>query len=1133
MMKQYGKRTVLFLLAAVMLCASLFGLIPRIASADGEDEIAQRTVRVRVSDTLTVLVSGVFSENAEASFASEDPTETLENVLFCHRLAVTDARGEVQSEVRVQMVGEAVLRLTDAVLLVGETDRETPFSVSKTSDGSAKLTFRLDCPARVTFVGKAEAEAAAEPAAEPVAEPVESTAVPTEEPTAAPTAAPTSAPDMDGEGINAITVQSVHTYEFYLPSDSDPSGWTRYDTQYVAAGRAVTEPAAPTADGRLVFRGWYLSEDENAGRFSFPAPAETAASVEGDPVTALYGRFDAQCTVTFYAPIDAENLEAGSKIVDSKTIAGTLSTVGVSYAQPTGFLLAGWERSETAANDKTLHGGAPEIAAEAETDIVLDGALSLYAVLLAGYTVDFDTNGGTIIASQQVESNTCAVRPEDPIKDGYAFLGWYTDAAMTQAFDFNTVLTLEAMETLDAGGDGHFTLFARWTVADAVYTVVYWKENVNGTFSQLYKQTRSAVTGSTVDRAAILNSNYQNRAWSDSGDTEQAYYEADASKSEASVTVRGSGTTVANVYFVRKTYTLRFRTTQSGRRIVVNGVITAISGNSYYSFTAKLGESIADRWPSVDPISTGGIFGAFSEYFTGWDCKTTGFEFYNCPQTLHSVLLGSGTNGTLSFDAAYSRTSRSYTLKSYYMDINGQYPAQPIEEEIRASGWDNFWNNGVDLTASGTYGFTVAEQTSSYNNYAIYYARNTHAITLYDGSQQLYRNDAVYYEQPLSGLDIPYTVFGPAHPANVDAAYYGDYTFEGWYTTPEFYGDPFDFTDPVNAAMPNYNITLYAKWSVKKHTVTLFADEQTQLAQFTATYRNALMHLWPFVDANGEEIVETLRVVRDGRVYRYEFYNWLDADLKVFAEGHENEAPIAQYVFSGWFDEQNRPLTLSQTVDSDKRYFARWTSEEQLCTLTYKRSDGADTETYSVGATAVIQNGGTANFLYWSAQPDGSGARYDAGERVTLNGDLELYPVVAEARTQVALCYAGLGSGTPAWHFGEGGSVDTNSPVVLWDAAHPETQKANAKLIGWAKTPDAKEPDYALGEHVRIDETDAQQDANGVYVTTLYAVYRTNVLAPTGVKTDDAPYFAIVAIGMAACLAIVAARVLRRKEDAE
>ena len=43
-------------------------------------------------------------------------------------------------------------------------------------------------------------------------------------------------------------------------------------------------------------------------------------------------------------------------------------------------------------------------------------------------TVTFDSNGGGEVESQTIQQGQPAQRPADPIKDGYAFIGWYDKA---------------------------------------------------------------------------------------------------------------------------------------------------------------------------------------------------------------------------------------------------------------------------------------------------------------------------------------------------------------------------------------------------------------------------------------------------------------------------------------------------------------------------------------------------------------------------------------------------------------------------------------------------------------------------------------------------------------------------------
>lgn len=53
------------------------------------------------------------------------------------------------------------------------------------------------------------------------------------------------------------------------------------------------------------------------------------------------------------------------------------------------------------------------------------------------YTVKFVTNGGTEISSATVLNGKTVTKPADPTKEGFLFIGWYKDAALTVPFTFS------------------------------------------------------------------------------------------------------------------------------------------------------------------------------------------------------------------------------------------------------------------------------------------------------------------------------------------------------------------------------------------------------------------------------------------------------------------------------------------------------------------------------------------------------------------------------------------------------------------------------------------------------------------------------------------------------------------------
>lgn len=54
----------------------------------------------------------------------------------------------------------------------------------------------------------------------------------------------------------------------------------------------------------------------------------------------------------------------------------------------------------------------------------------------AYYTVSYNTDGGSAVASSTVMNGKTLKTPADPTKDGYVFLGWYTDASLKTPFAF-------------------------------------------------------------------------------------------------------------------------------------------------------------------------------------------------------------------------------------------------------------------------------------------------------------------------------------------------------------------------------------------------------------------------------------------------------------------------------------------------------------------------------------------------------------------------------------------------------------------------------------------------------------------------------------------------------------------------
>jgi len=101
------------------------------------------------------------------------------------------------------------------------------------------------------------------------------------------------------------------------------------------------------------------------------------------------------------------------------------------------------------------------------------------------YTVKFDANGGSAVSSQSVAKNNTVTKPADPTYSGYSFTGWYTDAKLTEEYDFSAKVT------------GAFTLYAGWEKiaasepGDAITHSAYLSGYPDGTFRPDNSLTRA------------------------------------------------------------------------------------------------------------------------------------------------------------------------------------------------------------------------------------------------------------------------------------------------------------------------------------------------------------------------------------------------------------------------------------------------------------------------------------------------------------------------------------------------------------------------------------------------------------------------------------------------------------------
>ena len=280
----------------------------------------------------------------------------------------------------------------------------------------------------------------------------------------------------------ALTGNAALSVSFKLIGGGTPTYTVTFDAnghgtapapQTVLSGNTATKPADPTASG-WVFGGWYKDS----------ACTETQKYDFNTPVTAnltLYAKWTEDTNPpTPPVPVThtvSFNMNGHGTQVPYQTVVD-----GAKATKPTDPTASGW----------TFGGWYTDTALTAAYDFntAVTADLTLYAKWTQNGTqppvgndhnVSFNMNGhGTQVPYQTIADGAKATKPTDPTASGWTFGGWYTDTALTTAYDFNTAVTAD------------LTLYAKWTQngtqppAPTYYTVSF---NMSGHGTQITEQT--------------------------------------------------------------------------------------------------------------------------------------------------------------------------------------------------------------------------------------------------------------------------------------------------------------------------------------------------------------------------------------------------------------------------------------------------------------------------------------------------------------------------------------------------------------------------------------------------------------------------------------------------------------------
>ena len=108
-------------------------------------------------------------------------------------------------------------------------------------------------------------------------------------------------------------------------------------------------------------------------------------------------------------------------------------------------------------------------------------------IVTTTYVVSFNSNGGTLVPEQRVNKGDKATEPKNPVKEGYAFEGWYVDDTLAVPYDFNTPV------------NSSFTLFGKWVVGSSSAAQAVTGDTVKTTGNVEVKITSTADGNKTAE----------------------------------------------------------------------------------------------------------------------------------------------------------------------------------------------------------------------------------------------------------------------------------------------------------------------------------------------------------------------------------------------------------------------------------------------------------------------------------------------------------------------------------------------------------------------------------------------------------------------------------------------------------
>lgn len=463
------------------------------------------------------------------------------------------------------------------------------------------------------------------------------------------------------------------------------------------------------------------------------------------------------------------------------------------------------------------------------------------------YRLTWNTDGGSYVEPSDILYGASITLPKEPTKLGYTFKGWA-----------NCPATMPAEDT---------TVTAKWEInTRAAYRIIYWQESLEtpGTYEMAKNKNGEAdiVAGTDVVGKNISYSVEKNR---------YEGFEPAVEKNKGDIQVTADGLAVKNIYYNRKTYTIKFYVSQ---RRDYFGNPTDWKADNNLEISARYGEDVSTQWN--DKKHSDKIWATTSKggtYYT---------NFSNMPAkniSMYGFVKESGVDIVYYIETLDGKIKeyQSYDIK--YVRLTSE-DAQPINgfsfdmNDALNYGW---YRNNNNYVKDVSYFADKVTGETRYGGF-LYYSRNSYVLHFANCTGVA--DASIKFEANVSGYKPLDKDVQP--PANVDS----DYIFAGWYTSPACEdGTEFDW----QTKMPSHTITLYAKWKAPTYTVTFNPNGGTVTeSTLTVTKGQTLGDTLPTPTKEGDEFlgwytdesfthkfVKESQIVKDQTLYA----KWKSSDI--------------------------------------------------------------------------------------------------------------------------------------------------------------------------------------------------------------------------------------------------------------